>query len=246
MNKSVLNPDPIHLLDYFGQSPIIIRSSSLLEDDFENSFAGKAESIILANQGSHNDRMIDFISAVQRVYASNMSEDVLKYRASRGLLERDEQMAILVQRVYAIARCIGEIVKFDEALCTMIIGPGRWGTTSPELGIPISFPEIKSVDVICEISAMHEYLVPDLSLGSHFFNELIETDILYFAIQPKMENYFVDYDFLNKTEICSEQPSPDGDRWKDIVRVIYSDKGNNPTFHFAATPEEQKAILYFE
>ena len=87
------------LLDYFGQSPIIIRSSSLLEDAYGNAFAGKYDSIFCANQGPRAKRLEDFMSAVRRIYASSMSEKALSYRAQRGLLDKDEQMALLVQRV---------------------------------------------------------------------------------------------------------------------------------------------------
>ena len=87
------------MLDYFGQSPIIVRSSSLLEDNFGNAFAGKYESVFCANQGPHQKRLEDFLSAVRTIYASTMSEKALRYRAQRGLLDRDEQMSLLVQRV---------------------------------------------------------------------------------------------------------------------------------------------------
>jgi hypothetical protein len=89
----------MELLEYFGQSPIIVRSSSLLEDDFGNAFAGKYESVFCANQGSPEERSRAFEQAVRVVYASTMSEDALDYRVHRDLLDRDEQMAILVQRV---------------------------------------------------------------------------------------------------------------------------------------------------
>ncbi|HUT26283.1 MAG TPA: PEP/pyruvate-binding domain-containing protein, partial [Sumerlaeia bacterium] len=87
------------MLDYFGQSPIIVRSSSLLEDNFGNAFAGKYESVFCANQGPRETRLEDFMSAVRSIYASTMSEKALTYRARRGLLDRDEQMGLLVQRV---------------------------------------------------------------------------------------------------------------------------------------------------
>ena len=87
------------MLEYFGQSPIIVRSSSLLEDNFGNAFAGKYESVFCANQGSPEERFEAFEQAVRTVYASSMSEDALAYRQSRGLAGMDEQMAILVQRV---------------------------------------------------------------------------------------------------------------------------------------------------
>ncbi len=87
------------MIEYFGQSPIIVRSSSLLEDSYGNAFAGKYESIFLANQGSPEARYSKFVEAVRRIYASTMNEDALTYRLQRGLDQMDEQMALLVQRV---------------------------------------------------------------------------------------------------------------------------------------------------
>jgi hypothetical protein len=89
----------IQIIEYFGQSPIIVRSSSLLEDSFGNAFAGKYESIFLPNQGPPEERYTKFVDAVRRIYASTMEEDALSYRLQRGLDQMDEQMALLVQRV---------------------------------------------------------------------------------------------------------------------------------------------------
>ncbi len=89
----------LEMLEYFGQAPIIIRSSSLLEDGFGNTFAGKYESIFCVNQGNLSDRYECLIQAIRQVYASTMNEDALAYRLHRGLAQKDEQMALLVQRV---------------------------------------------------------------------------------------------------------------------------------------------------
>ena len=89
----------MHLLEYYGQCPIIVRSSSLLEDNFGNAFAGKYESVFCVNQGTPKERLNEFINAVKVVYASTMSPDAINYRKTRGLDKKDEQMAILVQRV---------------------------------------------------------------------------------------------------------------------------------------------------
>ncbi|SER42286.1 Pyruvate phosphate dikinase, PEP/pyruvate binding domain [Gracilibacillus ureilyticus] len=89
----------IQVLEYFGQSPIIVRSSSLLEDNFGNAFAGKYDSVFCVNQGSPEERYEQLENAIRTVYASTMNEDALEYRMNRGLFEKDEQMAILIQRV---------------------------------------------------------------------------------------------------------------------------------------------------
>ncbi len=87
------------LLDYYGQDPIIVRSSSILEDGFGNAFAGKYDSVFCANTGTMEERLNEFENAVRQVYASTMSLSALDYRKRRGLSGRDEQMAVLVQRV---------------------------------------------------------------------------------------------------------------------------------------------------
>lgn len=89
----------LHLLDYFGLSPIIVRSSSILEDGFDNAFAGKYESVFCPNMGTQAERLRDLEEAIRIVYASTLGKSALDYRRRRGLDNRDEQMALLVMRV---------------------------------------------------------------------------------------------------------------------------------------------------
>ena len=89
----------MRMLEHYGQSPIIVRSSSLLEDQYGNAFAGKYESVFRINRGTPEERYEAFEQAVRTVYASAMNEDALVYRQIRGLAGEDEQMALLVQRV---------------------------------------------------------------------------------------------------------------------------------------------------
>lgn len=87
------------MLDYFGQSPIIVRSSSLLEDNYGNAFSGKYESVFCPNQGSRERRLANLLTAIKQVYASTLSERALHYREQMGILDKDEQMSLLIQRV---------------------------------------------------------------------------------------------------------------------------------------------------
>jgi hypothetical protein len=122
------------IVEYFGSSPIIIRSSSLLEDGFGNAFAGKYESIFLASQGSPEQRYIEFADVVRRVYASTMSEDALVYRKQRGLDKMDEQMALLVQRVSGSRR--GNVFFPDVAGVGLSYNTYVWNERiEPESGI---------------------------------------------------------------------------------------------------------------
>ena len=89
----------MRIIEYYGQDPYIVRSSSILEDGFGNAFAGKYESVFCANRGTPEERLEEFERAVKTVYASTMSLSALDYRKRRGLDKRDEQMALLIQRV---------------------------------------------------------------------------------------------------------------------------------------------------
>ena len=89
----------VKLLEYYGQDPIIVRSSSILEDGFGNAFAGKYESVFCPNSGDMDHRLNELEDAIRTVYASTMSKSALDYRSRRGLQARDEQMALLIQRV---------------------------------------------------------------------------------------------------------------------------------------------------
>lgn len=89
----------IRIIEYYGQDPYIVRSSSILEDGFGNAFAGKYESVFCVNRGTMEERIAEFEHAIKVVYASTMSLSALDYRKRRGLEKRDEQMALLVQRV---------------------------------------------------------------------------------------------------------------------------------------------------
>jgi len=457
------------MLDYFGQAPFIVCSSSLLEDNFGNAFAGKYESIFCVNQGPREKRLEDFKSAVRSIYASTMSEKALSYRRQRGLLDRDEQMALLIQRVsgalhhhlflphlagvgfsynpyvwsdaidpragvlrlvfglgtravdrrdddytrvvalnapekrpeaardearqftqkgvdvldleanqlltydfaeiisqtdrlpldlfasrdhelerraaeqglknvcpwtltfdrlltktsfitdmrrmlhtlheaydypvdveftcnftdendykinllqcrplqisgggalipdppadlaerdlvfrchgavigksrltqvdrlvyvapavygqlplkdrYTIARLIGKLLHvppFCSSKTILLVGPGRWGTTTPSLGVPVSFSEINTASVLCEIVAMREGLVPDVSLGTHLFSDLVEMDILYVALFPERPTNRFNEGFLEALPNTLTQYLPEGVNWAHVLRV---------------------------
>ncbi len=487
----------VDLLDYFGQSPIIVRSSSLLEDNFGNAFSGKYESVFCVNQGSPGERLAEFLHAVRTIYASTMSEEALTYRAMRGVLGRDEQMALLVQRVsgvrygryvipelagvaysfnpyawnreiepragmlrlvfglgtravdrsdedytrvvslsaphlrpdasatdrrrhaqrrvdvldvehnefrqlyfldvaknapdipverfavrdqelarmcreqgldergawvltldpaleqtplvadmramldtirdaygtdvdveftvnhdsesgytinllqcrplqvqgtavtadppprtygervimrsaggvighsrsitidrlvyvvphryaalpegkrYALARLIGRLTR-APGLNIMLIGPGRWGTSTPSLGIPVSFSDIHGVSVLCEIDTMHEGLVPDLSLGTHFFNDLVEENILYVGHFCGNPANVLNDQYLRADCSALERLAPEAGEWCETVFVrdqsdgaaARTADGTASALRLYADALEQVAVLY--
>ena len=93
------------LLDAMGDGPLIVRSSSLLEDSEGAAFSGKYRSLFLANTGSREERLAALAEAVAEVYASIFNPDAIQYRAERGLLDYYEEMGILIQKV--VGRKVG-------------------------------------------------------------------------------------------------------------------------------------------
>jgi hypothetical protein len=87
------------LLLRVGHQSLIVRSSSLLEDNFGTAFAGKYASIFLPNQGTPKENLRALTQAIARVYVSTINPNALLYRRSRGLQDYDERMALLIQTV---------------------------------------------------------------------------------------------------------------------------------------------------
>lgn len=86
-------------LDDFGDRPLIVRSSSLLEDRFGTAFAGKYKSLFIANQGPKEKRLAELTDAIAEVYASIFGPDPIEYRMERGLQDFHEEMGIMIQEV---------------------------------------------------------------------------------------------------------------------------------------------------
>jgi len=182
-----------NLLEYFGQAPIIVRSSSLLEDSFGNAFAGKYRSEFCVNQGTPEERLEAFLRAVKLVYASALHPDALSYRRRRGLGERDEQMAILVQRVsgtryrkYFFPALAGvafsknlyawnDRIDFEKGMLRMVFGLGtravdRVGGDYPRM-VAVSHPELRP-EVGQEIAIYSQHWVDVLNLETNLLESL--------------------------------------------------------------------------
>jgi predicted nucleotidyltransferase len=87
------------ILDDLRDVPLIVRSSSLLEDQMGMSFAGKYKSLFIANQGTKEERLVALKDAIAEVYASMFAPDPIEYRLEHGLIDNHEEMGILIQEV---------------------------------------------------------------------------------------------------------------------------------------------------
>jgi len=86
-------------LDDFGDVPLIVRSSSLLEDQEGVAFAGKYKSLFVANNGSKEERMSALMDAVSEVLASQFGPDPIEYRIEHDLIDHHEEIGVMIQEV---------------------------------------------------------------------------------------------------------------------------------------------------
>jgi hypothetical protein len=131
----------------------------------------------------------------------------------------------------AVARAISAINRYyrDKGKVIMLLVPGRLGTTSPELGVPVRFAEISNMSIACEVAYEGAGYLPELSFGSHFFQDLVETDIFYASIfENKNTTVYYNPDFLDGCENIARRLYGDAETedLSDIVRVYdVSDMG---------------------
>jgi hypothetical protein len=162
-----------NMLEKIGPHPLIVRSSSLLEDRFGAAFAGKYRSVFLPNQGDLKNRLADLLGAIAEVYASTLHPDPISYRRKHNLLDYDENMAVLIQKVvgtryrhYFLPNWAGvgfslneyrrnPRVRPEDGLARVVFGLGtravdrvsaEWARMIP-LGMPTLRPEVKSEDI---------------------------------------------------------------------------------------------------
>jgi pyruvate, water dikinase len=150
---------------------------------------------------------------------------------------------------YRVAALLGEINKAtpptqDGAI--MLLGPGRWGTTTPALGVPVTFSNINKVSVLVEIVAMRENLIPDASLGTHFLNELVEMDMLYLALYPEQAGNRLDATFFEEAPNRLTALLPHAQEWANIVRVVDAADVTEPgeTLVLVANALEQTVVCF--
>jgi len=123
---------------------------------------------------------------------------------------------------YEIARLVGRLnkqINKREEIPTILFGPGRWGTTTPAMGVPVTFSEINNVAAIAEIAYSDGSLIPDLSFGTHFFQDLVEMDIFYMAIYPEKENVIFNKAWLERQPNVLKDLLPEDKKYVDVVRV---------------------------
>ena len=100
----------------------------------------------------------------------------------------------------------------------VLIGPGRWGSTDPWLGIPVKWPQISAARIIIE-SGLKNYRI-DPSQGTHFFQNLTSFRVGYFTINPYIKEGYYDVDYLNSLDVIYEDDYIRHVRFPDPLEIM--------------------------
>ncbi len=188
------------LLAQVGQHPLIVRSSSLLEDNFGASFAGKYDSYFCANQGTPEENLQALVQAIAGVYASALAPDPLLYRQARGLLDYDERIAILIQKVQgeafrnfffpqaagvAFSRNLfrwSPQIRLDDGFVRLVWGLGtravdRVGDDYPRL-VALSHPLLRPEATAKEVRRYSQRYIDLIDFGANAFRTLPIYDVV--------------------------------------------------------------------
>ena len=127
-----------------------------------------------------------------------------------------------------MARLIGRINQHFEDVDKklMLLVPGRIGTSSPELGVPVAYAEISQFSAICEVAYGDVGYHPDLSYGSHMFQDMVEADVYYGAINDNSNTRLYQPELLKKYPEVLREILPEEQELAEIVKV-YDVSGEN-------------------
>jgi hypothetical protein len=104
----------------------------------------------------------------------------------------------------------------------ILIGPGRWGTRDPFIGIPVKWAQISNARVIVETS-LDEFPL-DASLGSHFFHNVTSMNVGYFSIQHDSSTSFIQWDVLAEQKVIEDTGFVKHIRFREPVCIMMDGK----------------------
>ena len=139
------------------------------------------------------------------------------------LVRPDAYLRLGEQDRYAVARQIGVLNKALKRTSFMLIGPGRWGTTTPSLGVPVHFTEITHASALVETTYAAGQFSPELSYGSHFFLDLVENGIFYAAVFEYDRRVRYDPSLVTDRPNLLTEFDPDAGELADVIHVAAFD-----------------------
>ncbi len=151
------------------------------------------------------------------------------------------------ERRLAIARVVGRINTALAGKRFILAGPGRWGTTDIRLGVRVSYADISNARMLIEIARERDGYVPEVSFGTHFFQDLVEDDIAYLPLYPDKPEYRFNEEFFNQSPNVIESVSPRDADFAGEVRVIHVPAfTGGKLLEIAMDGESDRALAYLK
>ena len=145
-----------------------------------------------------------------------------------------------------VARAVGKLNRTLPERRFILMGPGRWGSRGDiRLGVPVTYADICRTALLVEIARQKGAYVPDVSFGTHFFNDLVESDIGYLPLYPDDEDVIWNDDFLRGSENSLASIAPKYADMADTVRVIHVPSvADGMLAHVIMDGEADRALCY--
>jgi len=102
----------------------------------------------------------------------------------------------------------------------MMMGPGRWGSNNLELGVNVGYADIAGTAILAEVAFEKAGHTPEVSYGTHFFQDLVESNILYLPVYPDEAGADFNHDFFTRSPNMLAALLPELKQYEDIIRVI--------------------------
>lgn len=139
----------------------------------------------------------------------DIGEDKILLKGDRmvanGKLENARHIVYVAPEVYwnspdfhGVARAVGELNAKLDGERYLLIGPGRWGSSNPLLGVPVQYSELSNSGCLVEIGIPSRGILPELSYGTHFFLDLDGDNILYLPVFDGMKNNIYNREWFDR------------------------------------------------
>lgn len=147
----------------------------------------------------------------------------------------------------ALGRVVGRINDALEGECFVLIGPGRWGSNDSALGVRVSYADINHCRVLIEVARSKGGYVPEVSYGTHFFQELVEDGIFYLPLHPEERGVVFNEGFFDGAPNCLAELTPkDAERAGDIKVIRTADAAPGRELHLVMDSDAGEAMCWLE
>ncbi len=149
------------------------------------------------------------------------------------------------ERRVAIGRAVGRLNRTLPERKFILVGPGRWGSNDIRLGVPVQYADINHAHLLVEVARRRGGYVPEVSFGTHFFQDLVEADIHYLPLYPDEDGNRFNEDFLSRSPNALAAVLPDDAELADEIRLIHVPRvTGGRTLTIAMDGENDRALAY--